>query len=64
MDIFKKEGVVLKFSDGIEVDVSGPLRKLHLHDGWYVAGEGCLYPVKDEEEAERFIEYKKNKREE
>lgn len=40
----------LKFSDGIEIDTSGPLRLLKLHDGWYVVGGGRLIPVKDEEE--------------
>ena len=40
----------LKFSDGIEIDTSGKLRLLELHDGWYVVGDGKLIPVKDEEE--------------
>jgi hypothetical protein len=42
----------LKFSDGIEIDTSGPLRLLELHDGWYVVGEGRLIRVKDKEEGE------------
>jgi len=45
----------LKFTDGIEIDTSGPLRTLHLHDGWYVTGEGRLYPCKDEQEAIEII---------
>ncbi len=41
---------IIRFSDGIEIDTSGPLRLLELHDGWYVVGEGSLIPIKDEEE--------------
>jgi hypothetical protein len=36
---------MLIFSDGVEIDTSGPLRPLHLHDGWYVVGGGMLIPV-------------------
>jgi len=43
--------MTLKFSDGIQVDTSGPLRTLQLTDGWYVVGEGKLIPVKDEKES-------------
>ncbi|MGA2224115.1 MAG: hypothetical protein ABSH41_06720 [Syntrophobacteraceae bacterium] len=43
---------ILKFTDGVEIDTSGPLRKFHLHDGWYVVGEGLLLPVADEVEAD------------
>jgi hypothetical protein len=45
----------LKDTDGIEIDISGTLRTLHLHDGWYVTGEGRLYPCKDEQEALEII---------
>ena len=45
----------LKFSDGIEINTSGPLRLLELHDGWYVVGEGRLIPVKDEGTGTRII---------
>jgi len=37
--------MILRFSDGINIHTSGPLRNLHLHDGWYVVGEGILIPV-------------------
>ena len=37
----------MRFSDGIKIDTSGPLRLLELHDGWYAVGEGKLIPVKD-----------------
>lgn len=46
---------ILRFSDGIEIDTSGPLRLLELHDGWYVVGEGRLIPVKVEEEGEQIL---------
>jgi hypothetical protein len=46
---------VLRFSDGVEVDTSGPLRRLELHDGLYVVGEGCLIPCKDEAEVEAVL---------
>ena len=42
---------MIKFSDGVEIDASGPLRPLHLHDGWYVVGKGMLIPVESEQEA-------------
>jgi hypothetical protein len=45
----------LKFSDGEEFDLSGPLRKEHRIDGWYVLGENKLIPVKDELEADEYI---------
>jgi hypothetical protein len=45
----------LNFSDGISIDTKGKLRPLHLRDGWYVVGEGCLIPVEDAEEAQELI---------
>jgi len=45
----------LKFSDGEEFDLSGSLRKEHRIDGWYVLGENKLIPVKDEKEADVYI---------
>lgn len=50
-----KEQMTLKFSDGIEIDTSGELRKMHLHDGWYVVGKGMLMPCRDEVEADRML---------
>ena len=46
---------ILKFSDGIEIDISGELRVLELYDGWYVVGKGRLIPVKNMEEGERLL---------
>jgi hypothetical protein len=35
----------IEIIDGVEIDISGPLRKLRLKDGWYVVGEGSLDTV-------------------
>lgn len=45
----------LKFTDGVEIDTGGPLRKLHLEDGWYVVGNGFCIPVASESEADETI---------
>lgn len=45
----------LKFSDGEEFDLSGPLRKECRKDGWYVLGENTMIPVKDDKEADEYI---------
>ncbi len=45
----------LQFTDGITIDTGGPLRKLHLEDGWYVVDEGFLIPVASEGEADETI---------
>lgn len=45
----------LNFSDGISINTEGKLRPLHLRDGWYVVGEGCLIPVENMEEAQELI---------
>jgi hypothetical protein len=45
----------LKFSDGMSININGKLRIIHLPDGWYVVGEGCLIPVKDTKEGEEII---------
>ena len=36
---------MLKFSDGVEIDPAGPLRIIHLKDGYYVVGENMCIPV-------------------
>lgn len=48
--------MTLKFSDGIKVDTSGPLRSLRLSDGWYVIGEGMMTPMAGPEECKTFID--------
>jgi hypothetical protein len=45
----------LKFSDGMEFETSGSLRKELRFDGWYVVGHGMLCPVRTEEEADKLI---------
>jgi hypothetical protein len=46
---------ILRFSDGVNINTSGPLRPLCLADGWYVVGEGSCTPVYDKEEALELI---------
>ena len=46
---------MLHFSDGIDVETSGPLRAIELNDGWYVVGNGMCIPVNSKEEAEETI---------
>ena len=43
----------LRFSDGMEFDVSGDPRVIHRRDGWYVVGRGMLIPVADRDEGDR-----------
>jgi hypothetical protein len=45
----------LKFSDGVNIDTSGPLRTIKLHDGYYVVGDGMCIPVEDRNEARQII---------
>jgi hypothetical protein len=42
---------MLRFSDGVNIDTSGPLRTLTLPDGHYVVGNGMLIPVDSREAA-------------
>ena len=46
---------MLKFSDGVNVDTSGPLRILRLNDGLYVVGEGCMIPCNSLKECEEIL---------
>jgi hypothetical protein len=45
----------LKFSDGEEFDLSGPLRKECRIYGWYVLGQNMLIPVKNEKDTGEYI---------
>jgi hypothetical protein len=47
---------LLKFSDGMEFDLAGPLRIEERSDGFYLVGEGTLCAIKDEEEGRKFIQ--------
>jgi hypothetical protein len=42
---------MIKFSDGMSFDTSGPLRITRRWDGYYVVGEGTLIPAEDAEAA-------------
>jgi len=46
----------VKIREGVEIETSGPLRKLRLEDGWYVVGQGTLNTVDSEEEADLLIQ--------
>ena len=50
----------LKFSDGEEFDLSGPLRTEERSDGWYVLGENKMIPVSSQSEGLKLIETLKN----
>jgi hypothetical protein len=47
---------MLRFDDGMNVNVTGPLRVLRARDGFYVAGEGMLIPCYDRADAVREIQ--------
>ena len=53
---------MLRFSDGVNIDTSGPLRPLKLADGWYVVGEGTLSPVTDGPAADAEIKRREARR--
>jgi hypothetical protein len=46
---------ILKFSDGEEFDLSGPLRVELRVDGYYVLGENIMFAVNTLEEGEKYI---------
>ncbi len=45
----------LRFDDGMEFEVGGPLRVVHRHDGWYVVGEGYLVACSSREEGKEIV---------
>ena len=47
---------LLKFSDGVTIDTSGPLRVTRKRDGYYVVGEGMSIPVDSREEGKEIIQ--------
>lgn len=51
---------MLRFSDGVNIDTSGPMRTLKLKDGWYAVGEGFLIPCVDREEAQKIVNSEDN----
>ena len=52
---------ILKFTDGEEFDLSGPLRVEERYDGWYVVGENKLVPIRSEAEGLLYIALLNNK---
>jgi hypothetical protein len=46
----------LKFSDGEEFDLGGPLRVEERSDGWYVLGENRMMAVASQSEGLKLIE--------
>lgn len=40
--------MLIRFSDGVEIDTDGPFRVREFADGWYVLGGGMLIPCTDE----------------
>jgi exosome complex RNA-binding protein Rrp4 len=50
----------LKFSDGMEFDLSGPLRVELRSDGYYVVGNGMLMAVDTFEKGQEYILRNKN----
>ena len=51
----------LKFSDGEEFDLSGPLRVELRYDGYYVLGENMMMAVNTLEEGLTYINNRKSK---
>jgi hypothetical protein len=52
---------ILKFSDGEEFDLSGPLRVELRADGYYVLGENMMMAVDTLEQGIKIIAHKKHK---
>jgi hypothetical protein len=50
----------LKFSDGEEFDLSGPLRVELRYDGYYVLGENIMVAVDTLEDGLKYINAKKS----
>ena len=46
---------ILRFSDGMTLDTSGPLRVVLKKDGHYVLGQGMSIPVDSHEEGLKII---------
>ena len=51
----------LKFSDGEELDLSGPLRVELRYDGYYVLGENMMMAINTLEEGLTYINNRKSK---
>jgi hypothetical protein len=53
--IAKEIVLVIRFTDGMEFDTSGPLQIVEKIDGFYVVGKGWLIPVSGENEGNEVI---------
>jgi hypothetical protein len=53
----KKKGTrsILRFSDGVSIDASGPHRVIRETDGLYVVGKGVCTPVETHDEGSALI---------
>lgn len=51
---------ILKFSDGMHFDTGGPMRISLRADGYYVIGEGTLFPARNLEEAKQILKNLEN----
>lgn len=48
---------MLRFTDGMTLNTSGPLRAVRKADGWYVLGDGMSIPCRDGDDAARELIY-------
>ena len=53
---------MLRFNDGVSIKTDGPLRIIHLKDGYYVVGEGYCIPVDNYAEGEQTVKEMKEHR--
>jgi hypothetical protein len=54
--------MILRFTDGVNIDTSGPLRTVELEDGWYVVGEGMSIPCRDRMDAHNALRLMRGER--
>jgi hypothetical protein len=52
---------MIKFSDGMTFDTSGPMRIVSKRDGLYVVGNNWLIPIETREEGEKIIDKERAK---
>lgn len=51
---------ILKFSDGTEFDLSGPIKKEKREDGWYVYGNNIMIPMDNEDDCDIYLKIHKD----
>lgn len=47
--------MTMRFDDGMEIDISGPLRIIQKRDGLYITGDRMLIPIRDAAEGRDII---------